>query len=223
MLPGPSGNTERMHDDGDSLNALWARLRASKGDARGLHTVFHRSCTPMILADNERRHVDANAAARLLLRMSLHELRAIRGDDLFPAQRRPLFEELWSTLMREGVVAGEVPLRFTDGPQMTMAYCGAANILPGGHLIVFLPASWPEDELGGFVDQRPPAASGQLTEREREVLTMVARGADVTEIAAQLTLSSHTVRTHLRNAMRRLGARNRAHAIALALRSGEVG
>jgi DNA-binding CsgD family transcriptional regulator len=119
-------------------------------------------------------------------------------------------------------VAGERDLHMPDGPQMTIAYCAAANMLPGVHLLVFAPASWPEDELGGLIDERPPAPAGALTARERDVLALVATGADIREIAGDLSLSPNTVKTHLRNAMRRIGARNRAHAIALALRSGEI-
>jgi DNA-binding NarL/FixJ family response regulator len=61
-----------------------------------------------------------------------------------------------------------------------------------------------------------------LTVREREVLGRLAEGLSVEEIAADLVLSTETIRTHVRNAMGKLGTRTRAHAIVVALRRGEL-
>jgi DNA-binding NarL/FixJ family response regulator len=61
-----------------------------------------------------------------------------------------------------------------------------------------------------------------LTVREREVLERLADGLSVEQIAADLVLSTETIRTHVRNAMGKLGTRTRAHAIVVALRSGEL-
>jgi DNA-binding NarL/FixJ family response regulator len=61
-----------------------------------------------------------------------------------------------------------------------------------------------------------------LTVREREVLGRLADGLSVEEIAADLVLSTETIRTHVRNAMGKLGTRTRAHAIVVALRRGEL-
>jgi DNA-binding NarL/FixJ family response regulator len=61
-----------------------------------------------------------------------------------------------------------------------------------------------------------------LTVREREVLERLAGGLSVEEIAADLVLSTETIRTHVRNAMGKLQTRTRAHAIVVALRRGEL-
>ncbi|HWI71989.1 MAG TPA: response regulator transcription factor [Baekduia sp.] len=61
-----------------------------------------------------------------------------------------------------------------------------------------------------------------LTVREREVLSRLAEGQRIEEIAAELVLSTETIRTHVRNAMGKLGTRTRAHAIVVALRRGEL-
>jgi DNA-binding NarL/FixJ family response regulator len=61
-----------------------------------------------------------------------------------------------------------------------------------------------------------------LTVREREVLSRLAEGQSIEEIAAELVLSTETIRTHVRNAMGKLGTRTRAHAIVVALRRGEL-
>ena len=64
------------------------------------------------------------------------------------------------------------------------------------------------------------ATDQRLTPREREVLRLLAGGARGTEVAERLGLSGETVRTHIRNAMRKLGARTRIHAAVLATRAG---
>jgi DNA-binding NarL/FixJ family response regulator len=56
-----------------------------------------------------------------------------------------------------------------------------------------------------------------LSRREREVLSMLAGGRTVGEIAKDLVLSPFTVRTHVRNAKDKLQARTTAHAVAIAL------
>lgn len=58
---------------------------------------------------------------------------------------------------------------------------------------------------------------GVLTPREREVLSLVARGLTAKQIAARLAVSPLTVRSHLRNAKRKVGGRTTSHAIAIVL------
>lgn len=66
-------------------------------------------------------------------------------------------------------------------------------------------------------DRRAP-----LTAREREILGLLAEGLSGARIAAHLVLSPETVRTHVRNAMAKLGASTRSQAVAIALRSHEI-
>ena len=63
---------------------------------------------------------------------------------------------------------------------------------------------------------------GVLSPREREVLDLLAQGLNGEEVASRLTLSPETIRTHVRNAMDKLEAHTRVHAVALALREGEI-
>lgn len=71
-----------------------------------------------------------------------------------------------------------------------------------------------------FVDPAvPPKGSrGTLTRRQRQILQLLADGGSITFAARELGLSEETVKTHTKNALGRLGARNRSHAIAIALR-----
>jgi len=62
----------------------------------------------------------------------------------------------------------------------------------------------------------------QLSPRERETMLAMAQGLTAEQVGEQLSVSVETVRTHVRNSIRKLRARNRVHAIALALARGEI-
>jgi DNA-binding NarL/FixJ family response regulator len=66
----------------------------------------------------------------------------------------------------------------------------------------------------------PPAAVAALTEREREVVALVAEGLSNDEIAAQLVVSPLTAKTHVSRAMTKLAARDRAQLVVIAYASG---
>lgn len=57
-----------------------------------------------------------------------------------------------------------------------------------------------------------------LTRREYEIVKMVARGMANKQISRELTISERTIEKHLTNIMRKLGASNRAHIAAFAVR-----
>lgn len=75
-----------------------------------------------------------------------------------------------------------------------------------------------------FVDSAvPPKGSrGKITRRQREILQLLANGESTTVAARDLDLSEETVKTHTKHAVARLGARNRTHAVAIALRQSLI-
>lgn len=204
------------------IENLGSEISAIRGRAATIARVFDRTLIPMVLVDNRRAYREANRASRLFTRLSLAEIRRHRIDDFTPAGLLPQMGRYWEELLGTGSVAGNYVFAMADGHQVPIVFSALANMLPGLHLILYIPSSWSEDELGPLESESHKPLDGPISRREREVLACVAAGNDLHQIAEALTLSPNTVKTHLRNAIRKLGARNRAHAVALAMQQGLV-
>jgi DNA-binding CsgD family transcriptional regulator len=80
------------------------------------------------------------------------------------------------------------------------------------------------DEYLSVAARRPARArlTAALTERERDVLVLLADGLTTMQVANALSVSEHTVRSRVKTTLGKLGARNREHAIAIAFREGAL-
>ncbi|MFE9406994.1 response regulator [Streptomyces sp. NPDC006530] len=78
------------------------------------------------------------------------------------------------------------------------------------------------DRFAHTTDPPAPAALAGLSPREREVLTLIGQALSNSEIARQLHLSEATVKTHVSAVLRKLGLRDRVHAVVAAYDHGLV-
>ena len=82
------------------------------------------------------------------------------------------------------------------------------------------PRSFTAADLAGAMRRRMTPSGPQLTQRETEVLSLLARGFSVSAIARSIFVSDSTAKTHISKIYEKLGASNRADAIMKAVRSG---
>jgi DNA-binding NarL/FixJ family response regulator len=97
----------------------------------------------------------------------------------------------------------------------------AIRVVAGGNALL-APASVTRllDRFGGDADATVPIAT--LTEREEEILRLLAGGLSNNEIADRLVLGETTVKTHVSNLLRKLGVRDRVQAVIAAYDAGLV-
>lgn len=197
---------------------VWSSFRLAMATREELRRdpSFWRSLVPMVIADDDRRYVAANAAACLLLRLPEEDVLRLRVDDLTPPEHRAHVGPLWAAFIRDGTQDGKYELLMPDGARVTIEYSATANIEPGQHLSILM---FPPGRIQRDIRRR---STSVLTRREREVLAMVAMGRSSSLIAAALGVAPSTVESHIRHCLQKLGARNRAHAIVLALRADEI-
>src|SRR3954454_5074646 len=100
---------------------------------------------------------------------------------------------------------------------------GSAEELVGAIQTIAAGGSYVDPRLDRILlSPRATAQVPQLSPREREIMHLMAEGRTAEAIGNELNVSVETVRTHVRNVIRKLRARNRVHAIALALERGEI-
>jgi PAS domain S-box-containing protein len=218
-LPGEGENAE-----------VFADGKSDSQDALRLRTALERSQHPMLIADDQRRWVTGNLAASDLLGIAREEIPWRTMDDFTPPDERKKLEETWAAFLSAGGAEGWYQLYVPDRGSVPVEFSATANVLPARHLSVFIPTSEASDEQAGDLTRgsawAPVVKEGdarlQLTDREREVMTLVASGLQSGDIAEFLVLSTETVKSHVHNALEKLGAHTRAHAVAIALVTGQI-
>jgi DNA-binding CsgD family transcriptional regulator len=170
-------------------------------------SLIDRDSVAVIVADDDRRYVHANAAACELIGIAHDDLIGMRTEEVSgtPADE---VEAVWARFREAGVLVGTFPFPSPVGPRH-VPYIAVADVTPGRHLAIFIPS-------------RADGSWQPLSQREREVVALVAGGATGREVGEELSVTAATVETHIRNAMRRLGARNRSHLVTLAILRNEI-
>ena len=121
----------------------------------------------------------------------------------------------------EALRAGASAFLLKDAPERQLI-AAVRVVADGGSL--FAP-SVTKRLIERFADREPggePVSLDALTAREHEVLVLVARGHSNAEIASELVVSEHTVKTHVASILQKLELRNRVQAVVLAYESGLV-
>lgn len=199
-----------------------------RSKAGRLRAAFAGAHDPMLIVDDQRWCVAANPAACALLGLSPQDVAWHRFDDFIGVAEHAI-ERLWEAVLENGAVSRRQVLCLPTGDLMPVRFSATAHALPGRHLLVFRPLQ--ANPRGDAVtdhgmkmraiarrEDQPP-----LTEREHEVLELVAAGLQNSNIAERLFVSAETVKSHLRNILFKLDARTRAQAVAIALRAGQIG
>lgn len=188
-------------------------------DQESLWAFMDSAPVPLLAADDERHILRVNSRWTDLTGYDADAAAQMRIDDLLAPESRPGIDMRWSDLLGAGLATARVVMMRPDHVRVAIRYGAFANVLAGVHVAALL--SEPGQDPRALRPARARRA-GQLTRREQESLRLVAMGLTTTAAADQLGISPETVRTHVRNAMNKLGARTRAQAIAVAMRDGEI-
>ena len=121
----------------------------------------------------------------------------------------------------EALRAGASGFLLKDAPEEQLV-AGIRIVAAGGSL--FAPAVTRRliERFAETATREPPPAVAELTARELDVLRLVARGLSNTEIASELVVSDHTVKTHVAHILGKLDLRDRVQVVVLAYESGIV-
>ena len=173
----------------------------------------------LVIVDDWRRFVRVNRSATRLYRTSEAKLLGSRLDEFSPGEHHGILLDLWAKFLNDGTQWGHYELLRGDGTRTMVEYRACADFDDGLHLIAVREIAGRAGLAGQLWARR---ARMGLSPRELQVLQLVAEGRPAPEIASTLFVSPGTVKTHLKNIYGKLGARDRASAVAEALRRGLI-
>jgi DNA-binding CsgD family transcriptional regulator len=173
----------------------------------------------MMLLDDQRRHVAVNGAYL--------SLSGFRRNDIIG---RPVYEHVaggplvtereWRALIHRDHFTGTADLVCANGRQLTVDFAGHPELVTGRRLVLFVAIRAARTGRQHHDATPPRADCVALSRRELEVVRLLALGLSGPEVAEELHLAHNTVRTHVRNAMAKVGARSRAQLVARTMGEG---
>ena len=178
---------------------------------------FDRSANPMALLRSDRVLVAVNPALVKDLGYPPNQVVGRRSDLFVAPEWAARLERDWARLLRAGRLTAERELICADGRHVTVQFAAHGVLIDGRELILYvvLDVKLRPMQLGA-----EGSPQNSLTPRELQIVAEVAMGRRWHEIAADLHISQSTVKTHVRHAMEKLGARSQAQLVAMALTSG---
>jgi DNA-binding NarL/FixJ family response regulator len=164
----------------------------------------------------------------------LRQFDALRPDVVITDVRLPdgLGFDLVKEIRNQGHDTGVVVLTMYAGDEQLFAALEAGasafvskdapsdEVVAAARHAIVSPRSFAAADLAGAMRRKMTPAGPQLTQRESEVLALLARGFSVSAIARQMYVSESTAKTHISKIYEKLGASNRADAIMKAVRQG---
>jgi PAS domain S-box-containing protein len=182
---------------------------------------FRDSRNAMVLADDARRIVDVNGACLQLLGhrradvVNRHMWEFVAGDPAMTPRQ-------WAAALARRRFSGDAQMVRADGTTVGVQWGATTEVVTGRRLVLVVALSVSGRGRGLRLAGEFEAGGGALSDREREIVRLVALGGTGPEIADEPQISHNTVRTHLRNSMQRVGARSRAQLVAKALGEGHA-
>jgi PAS domain S-box-containing protein len=191
----------------DGFGTQWERM---------FRFVFTNSTNPMFMLDEQRIVSEINEAGLQLIDRSRDEVIGSPAQTFVPLWDRAEGEKRWKAILQKeaGEFHGAGALVLGDGSEREYEFA-ARMVGVGGRrfaLYVLLTEIAAEPALIDGAD-----FGGALTHGEREVVTMLAMGKVMPEIAEELQISPEEVRAYVRTAMEKTGTRTHAHLVARAL------
>jgi PAS domain S-box-containing protein len=182
----------------------------------------------MCLVDGDRLVVASTDAACELFGTSREEAIGTEAGRQIMDEDPALADKLWQQLLSTNELYAETLVTHADGRALRVSYAGHGTTIDGRWhaLMVVLSVRFePDGEELISIDNGAAQhdLESTLTPREREVIRLVAQGANSRQIAAELYLSPSTVRSHVRNAMVKTQAHTRAQLVAIVLGDGFIG
>ena len=176
--------------------------------------LFEKTTNPIVVVDETRKVVEINDAALTLFGRSRGEMIGTPVYELLKPSELEKAAAGWEELMSVGEYEGTRIFVRPDGTEITLALAGRIAMLGRRRLAVYVTI-----RQGDSWAIAPPTrpSQRQLTPREREIVTLIAMGQETMDIAEELSISPETVRTHVRNAMGKLGVHTRAELVAVVL------
>ncbi len=174
----------------------------------------------MALLDEQRRYVDVNGAYLQLMERPRDALigsaaweSVIDGPVMTGAE--------WQETLRGSHSTGVAELRSADGSAVPIEAAVHPEVVTGRRLVLLVVLKvGRRTHTGATATAATASPTGTLSAREAEVVGLLALGLSGPEIAAELSVSHNTVRAHVGNAMKKVGARTRAQLVAISLANG---